>query len=91
MDSQYHTRECKYYDWCFVRREEVQQKSSAMPLDFYNTCNPREFCDWIVHLNYYFDLYELLKRLESGLLRILRKNLFPQGPNYSKSCFIYVR
>jgi len=53
------TLECKYYCWCAVRREEVQRKCNVTPLDFYNTYDPREFCEWIVHLYYYFDLYEL--------------------------------
>ena len=58
-DSQHHTRERNYYDWRVIRRDEVQQKSSVAPIDFYGTYDPRKFCEWIAHLNYYFDLYEL--------------------------------
>ena len=29
-----------------------------MPPDFYGTYDSRKFCDWLAHMDYYFDLYE---------------------------------
>ena len=51
------TLERNYYYWRVVRRE-VQRKSSVAPPDFYGMYDPRKFCDWIAHVDYYFDLYE---------------------------------
>ena len=59
MGSQHHTKERNHYDRRVVRREKVQRDSSVVPLDFYDTYDLREFCDWIAYLDYYFDLYEL--------------------------------
>jgi len=44
---------------CVVRREKkIQRKSSVAPPDFYGTYDSHKFCEWIGHLDYYFDLYE---------------------------------
>ena len=59
MGSQHHTKERNHYDRRIVRREKIQRDSSVAPLDFYDTYDLREFCDWIAYLDYYFDLYEL--------------------------------
>ena len=59
MESKHHNREHNYYDWRVIRRDEVQRKSNVAPIDFYGTYDPHKFCDWIAHLDCYFDLYEL--------------------------------
>jgi len=50
--------ESNYYDWRAIRRDKVQQKCNIVPIKFYGTYDPRKFCDWIAHLDYYIDLYE---------------------------------
>ena len=42
-----------------VLLREVQRKSNVALLDFCATYDRYKFCDWIAHLIYYFDLYEL--------------------------------
>ena len=38
---------------------QLGEKSNEKAVsDFYGMYNPRKFCDWIAHLDYYFDLYE---------------------------------
>jgi len=64
--------ESNYYDKHVVMRDKVQWKCSVAPLDFYGIYDPCKFCDWISHLVYYFDLYELSDRVESDLLRVFK-------------------
>ena len=54
----HHNKERNYYDNRVVRSVTNQRESSIVPPNFHGTYDPYKFCDWIAHLDYYFDLYE---------------------------------
>ena len=70
-----HTREHNNYDRPVVRGEKVQRESMVATPNFDGIYDPREFCDWIAHLDYYFDFYEFsdahIVQFAKGKLKVL--------------------
>lgn len=43
---------------CVLVGEKKPSRCENKFLDFYFTCDPHEFCNWIANMDWYFDLFE---------------------------------